>query len=250
MKHILYSIALGAVALAGCGSMDETYREFRGDGPIVYLAKYPQGSIEVLSGKSRLKMVLPPVTDIRVKKASLAWWADGANRTQTFSVDLNGMEVTVDTFVNEGSYVFSLTLYDETGKYSSLPVTLNGVTYGETYASLLNNRTLAGKPHRDGTSTMTIVFLPADAPPLVATRVGWKIQNTRWTDTVIYPHFDGSLILPDTLKIPKFNSDSIYYSAIFKPVETFIDTFMVVRKYEKETDYVKPGDSNTWSDKK
>jgi hypothetical protein len=242
MKHILYGIALGVVALAGCGGMDETYREFRGDGPIVYLAKYPQDSIRILSGNRRLKMVLPPVTDIRVKQGALTWWADGGYYyTKTFDIAGSGQktEVMIDTLVSEGSYVFSLTLYDETGKYSSLPVTLSGVTYGATYSNLLVNRKIVTLTN-DGSSgvvgEMMIVFLAADVPPLVATKVGWKVNNTQWRDTLLYPRIVESGILNDTLKIPKFNSDSIWYNAIFKPVATFIDSFVVARKYEKQTD--------------
>ncbi|MDR3366670.1 MAG: DUF4998 domain-containing protein [Prevotellaceae bacterium] len=240
MKHILYSVSLAAMVLAGCGGMDETYKEFRGDGPIVYLGKYPSEAIQVLPGKRRLKMIFPPLTDIRVAKGELTWWASGANHTQTFDIaPKETTEVIIDEHVAEGSYVFALKLYDATGKYSSLATTLNGVTYGNTYEELLknNNRTLVSAL-RGGTRIMTIIFFPTDVPPLVATRVAWKENNTTWRDTLIYPYSrDGTVFSPDTLKISNFCSDSLAYSAIFKPESTFIDEFVVGPKYEKESDH-------------
>ena len=236
MKHILYTMALAAVALAGCGGMDETYKALRGDGPILYLGKFPENSIQVFSGKKRLRMVLPAITDIRVAKGAMTWWSDGANRTKDFDVNPDSTEVLIDTLVDEGAYVFSLTLYDATGSYSSLATTINGVTYGDAYEGTLqeSNRKLASA-HRDGTKKMTITFLSTDVPPLAATRVSWKIKNTTWRDTLIYPYYlDGAIVSPDTLVIRDFSSDSIAYSAIFKPTDTFIDEFVVGPGYATE----------------
>jgi hypothetical protein len=230
-------MALAAV-LAGCGGMDETYKAFRGDGPIVYLAKFPENSVRVLPGNRRLKMIFPQITDIRVAKGTITWWSEGANRTQNFEVNPTGTtELIIDTLVDEGSYVFSLTLYDETGAYSSLAATLNGVTYGKTYEDNLSNRKFASA-NRNGVGTMTIIFYSADVPPLTATRVGWKINNTTWTDTVIYAYDrDGVIVSPDTLRIAKFRSDSLSYSAIFKPEDAFIDEFVVGPTYQKEAEH-------------
>jgi hypothetical protein len=235
MKHVLYTTALAAATLTGCGGMDETYKEFRGDGPIVYLSKFPETSIRMMSGKKRLKMVLPPLTDARIAKGEITWWSTGTDHTQSFDVKTEGTEVTIDAFVDEGNYVFSLTLYDATGKYSSLPATLNGVTYGDTYESLLTNRQLISAK-RNGIGTMEIVFAPVEVPPLAATQVYWKVKGV-WKDTTIYPqdyNGDGSIDSPDKLEIVNFSSDSLAYCAIFKPDTTFIDEdkFVTVRRYE------------------
>lgn len=240
-----------AAALAGCGGMDETYKEFRGDGPIVYLAKFPENSVQVLPGKRRLKMLFPQITDIRVAKGTITWWSDGANRTQNFDVNpVGSTELIIDTLVDEGSYVFSLTLYDATGVYSSLATTLTGVTYGKTYEASLPNRLLVSA-HRDGVKKMTVVFYATDVPPLTATRVEWKINNTTWTDTTIYAYYlDGTIHSPDTLIINNFNSDSLAYSAVFKPTDTFIDEFAIGPKYEREQDQPadEHGNVEKWTD--
>jgi hypothetical protein len=242
MKNILYAIALTALTLTGCGGMDETYKELRGDGPIVYLGKFPDDAIQVSSGKERLKIALPPVTDIRVATGKLTWWSDGADHAKAFDVDPAGTEIIVDEHVPDGSYVFLLTLYDATDAYSSLATTINGVTYGKTYEAVQsgNNRVLDSVSRNVTTKRMYIRFYPADAPPLYATRVRWKENNNSaaWRDTLIGCYRkDGKTFSIDELVIPNFRSDSLAYSAILKPDTAFIDEFEIGPRYEREADH-------------
>jgi hypothetical protein len=232
-----------AVAVVGaCGEMNETYKEFLGDGPIVYLAKYPDNSIVVHSGKKRLKLICPITSDPRVAKGTITWWADGGDQTQNFDV-AQGVptEILIDQHVSEGSYAFTLKLYDATGSYASLNMTVTGETYGDVYESLLSekNRVLASLPERPMTRVLSLYFLPADVPPLYATQVEWK-ENGAWVrDTMIYPYIsNGSQFSGDTVSIPNFYSDSLRYRAIFKPTSTFIDSFVVNPRYETNVNWL------------
>jgi hypothetical protein len=240
MKKVFYGMIVVA-AMGACGGMDETYKEFLGDGPIVYLAKYPDNAIVVHAGKKRLKLICPPTTDPRVAKGSLTWWADGAYQTKEFDVAQGAStEILVDEHVDEGNYAFTIKLYDVTGAYSSLNMTATGETYGDIYEGLLSDQNrVRNYLSRPVDKTLTMCFLPADAPPLYATRVEWK-ENGEWTrDTMVYPYvFDGYQMSGDTVRIPNFYSDSLRYSAIFKPTSTFLDSFVVGPRYETNPDWV------------
>ena len=59
--------------VSACGGMDETYKDFIGDKPIVYLARNESDSIKVQNGRERVRMTIPPTMDPRIEYVKVTW---------------------------------------------------------------------------------------------------------------------------------------------------------------------------------
>jgi len=123
--------------IAACTPMDDKYKQFVDDGPIVYLSKLDVNAVKVIGERNRVNIQWPKQEDPRGKKAIIYW----ANKTENREIEINPAQET-SFFIsplNEGSYIFDIFLTDNDGN-SSIPISLTGNSYGAIYESYLINR--------------------------------------------------------------------------------------------------------------
>lgn len=142
MKKVYYMMLMAVIALmASCDGMDEPYKEFIKDGPIIYIGK--ADSLEAFSGHNRIKLTWQMQNDPRGTKACIYW----KDRSESVEVDLDRSQKLLECTINdlqEASYVFEVVIYDKYG-HSSLPAEVMGTVYGDIYANYLNPRSYTKK---------------------------------------------------------------------------------------------------------
>ena len=150
MKKILILILTGL--LAACTPMDNKYKDFIKDGPIVYLSKLDEKSVVVIGERERVNFQWSALSDPRGKKAIIYW----ANKSEKFETVFNPATPT-SIFVaplKEGSYIFEIFITDNEGN-SSIPISTSGYSYGRLYESYLINRKITGSALTDNGRTVT-----------------------------------------------------------------------------------------------
>ena len=123
--------------IAACTPMDDKYKDFVDDGPIVYLSKLDVNTVKVTGERNRVMFQWPAMSDPRGKTVVIYW----ANKTEKLEKEINPAQET-SFFIpqlNEGSYIFDVFLTDKDGN-SSIPISLTGNSYGAIYESYLINR--------------------------------------------------------------------------------------------------------------
>jgi hypothetical protein len=135
MKKNIIFIML--VLLAACSPMNDKYKDFIKDGPIVYLSKLNTDEVKVTGNRERIHFQWPALTDPRGKKVIISW----ANKTEKLETEFDP-SVPTSIYVGplrEGSYIFEINIIDNEGN-SSIPVFVTGYSYGLFYESYLINR--------------------------------------------------------------------------------------------------------------
>ncbi|MGV8091073.1 MAG: DUF4998 domain-containing protein [Mangrovibacterium sp.] len=224
MKNaIICLVAALSFMSSGCGPMDERYSELIEDGPILYISKPDDKSIQVSPGRNRLKISWPKSNDPRGKYAVVSW----ANNTKSTKVDINqtGMtEVVIDN-LTEGSYIFDITLFDLLGN-TSLPVSKVGTVYGEDYERYLINWSLNGFTLSSGYAVLT--FAEPKDNTIAGSKITWSSNGSG------KKLFAGSDL--KTVTIEDFNSLSFACNTVYLPETTAIDSFYSPAKvYVKNT---------------
>ena len=211
MKHLFFFIMIAGM-LAGCSPMDDNYSNFLEDGPVVYLAKLEADSVQVNGGRYRLGISWPKLDDVRPKKATITW----ANGTSSTGVDVKDGSATsvVIGSLDEASYIFEITLYDDEGN-SSLTTSVTGTVYGEAYEKYLQNREVTAFDLQDSQATLTFDELAGET--CIGTEVLWG-QNGQ-DNTVLMDSATSQVVLDG------FCSSSFRYRAMYKPEAAAIDTF-------------------------
>ena len=215
----LYILILSIVAATGaCRKMDDYKDKYLSDGTITYSGKIDSVKAHPGDGRIMLSGLLiadPKITELRI------YWNNKADSfvlpiTRTSGVDtvrpiLNKME--------EGVKTFTLVTFDKFGNRSE-EVTTTGRVYGDTYKSLLLNRTI-----KDGLNAGDSVSLEWNVMDASTGALGCEIRytdnsnnlqtkfvNRTDTKTVLNNYKLGStfnyrtLFLPDTLAIDTFYS--------------------------------------------
>jgi hypothetical protein len=215
-KMILPIILL--LFLAGCGPMDETYREFWDDGVIVYPAK--ADSVETYPGDNRIVLSWQLRGDPSIVRAKIYW----NNRTDSLDtpVTLSGTLVEkIDvqlSNLSEASYAFDIYMFDGKGN-RSVPVSTTGRVYGDVYRKSLLVRYITGAEY--GAGKMTITW-------------GNRVDATSVGTEIVYASTDGSqhsiFEVPDAVStvISDFDynaGNTFAVRSVYLPVPEAIDTF-------------------------
>lgn len=215
MKKFI-SILVGVWALCSvisCGPMDETYKDFIKDGPIMYLTRLSTDSIVVRNGWERVEVSFPIITDGRSSKVVLAM-----NQEDTLKYDLV-KDGRTNVFLNnmrEGSVIFSAWLEDEEGN-KSLATDFTGNVYGEQYKNYLLNRSIVSKIMNNG--NLIIKYVTLLDSTVVASRLTWNNNGVQTTKVSFYNeserdtlnNFQGNTFTMETLHVPDKNVlDSIW----------------------------------------
>ncbi|KAA6350774.1 hypothetical protein EZS27_001878 [termite gut metagenome] len=222
MKKKLYTKIIGfsllLITMAGCGAMDETYKDLRGDSPIVYLGKLDVSTIVVQSGRERVKISWPALYDPRVEYTKITW-ANGTRETDVPVTYGKPTEVTLNTNLPEALYDFVFQNFSSDG-LSSVAVSSIGEVFGNTYESYLRNRNIASINLNKAENIATITFPVLGDSTLVGTEVRWTKQSDGTPTTVYFANTSDNRIV-----LNNFKGQDFEYRCRFLPTPNAIDDF-------------------------
>ncbi|MDR1223959.1 MAG: DUF4998 domain-containing protein [Tannerella sp.] len=204
--------------LAGCGSMDETYREFWDDGVIIYPAK--ADSVKTYPGNNRLILSWQLRGDPSITRAKI-YWNNGTDSLDT-PVTLTGAlveKINVQlSDLPEASYSFDIYMFDGKGNHS-IPVSTTGKVYGENYWKSLLARYVTGAEY--GAGKMTIIW----GNRVDATSVGTKITYNA-TDNSQHSIFEAPDAVSTVISDFDYSAGNTFsVSSAYLPTPEAVDTF-------------------------
>jgi hypothetical protein len=212
-----------AVFAGACTSIDDNYKDFVEDGPIVYLTKLNVEDITIIGERYRVNITLPPLYDLRAKKV-LVYWANKTQHTEQ-PVNTGGETSFVIESLTEGTYIFEFILIDDNGN-KSLTTPVTAEVYGDVYEGYLMNRAITDYK-KD-----TLTFAEVKEPTMLHTIIEWSengVEKQAIRDTL-----NTRLILQD------FNPSSFRYRTAYQPgkIDTFYSPYSYMLVNPKEEDIV------------
>jgi hypothetical protein len=221
MKNNIFLFMLILFVVA-CTPMDDKYKQFVDDGPIVYISKLNDEAVKVTGERNRINMSWPKQEDPRGKKAIVYW----ANKTEKFECEVNPALET-SFFIsplNEGSYIFEVIITDNDGN-SSIPISLAGYAYGSIYESYLMNRRVTSSSLPDAEDRKVTSAEVVDMT-MVATDFKWLDRNKK--------EFVASIPATEmTGTLENCRSLSFMYRTLYSP-EGGVDIFYAPWEYYTE----------------
>lgn len=241
MRTIIIFIAslIGIILICNrCTDMDETYREY-----VIPSGKHYPGKAKspvAYSGKERVKLVWAKGADPKVNKARVFW----NNYTDSIETAITPTQDSVFLLIDplpEGNYSFVIKTYD-TDNYVSVPVEINGISYGESFQSYLLNRAIESDIIDAKTAILSINW---GNPDLINGMLGAEVKykNTAGGITNLFVPSD-----EEYTEISDFDISSRSYSfrSFFLPDSLCIDTF-VIDPFEQRTPPIKAKiDRSNW----
>lgn len=211
IKYIYFSLAVAICSLFSCSKMDDTYMDFARNGEITYTKK--ADSVAVYPGKGRVKISFvglgPKVSKVKI------YWNHKTASVEAPVLSTNGSLSVVVQELAEGAYSFDIFTFDKSGN-TSVPQTVTGNVYGESYQGTLRVRTIEGSNISKGVGAVDWFSSPAGA---ISTEIRYT-DNAGVAQVVYAPAGE------NITSLPKFKSGrSITYRTLFLPEATSIDTF-------------------------
>jgi len=220
IKTNLISFILLAVVSA-CGGMDETYKDFIGDKPIVYLARNESDSIKVQYGRERVKMTIPPAMDPRIEYVKVTW-NNGMHEKKVPVVYKEPTIFIIDENLPEGMYDFVITNHTEDGLYS-ISASATGETYGATYESYLRNRNIQKIEVDMVTSDITLHFPMLSDSIIKGTEMKWMKDGIEKTE--YFPNTEDNMISIENFPFTDEEIGEFQYRVHVLPNKDAIDVF-------------------------
>ncbi len=205
------------LSLYGCSKMDATYKEFLTNSDKLYPGKVD--SVQVFTGRERIKFDVLLSSDPKVKKVKVFW--DG--REQSFETPVNPEEIgrrkeILIPAVEEGDYTFYLITYDRDDN-PSIPVEIFSRVYGDAFESNLINRFMISENNFE-TDSVEIHWAEADLS-YADLRVEINYEDADGSAQVIFVEQDE---LRTTLRNYKWGLP-FSYQTIVQPDSTCMDEF-------------------------
>jgi len=213
------AIIVLCIVCAHCTKYDE-YKKYMPDGEIIYPQK--ADSVKIYPGNKRVLLEWV-IVDPKVTSCKVFYEHEGIQGEMVVPINA-GSNFENDTIrviipdLEETVYVFKIVSYDDFGN-SSLSVEVEGRVFGEMFERSLLNRVLNKVKYKE-TEGLTLEWFAADA-----NEIGIKFDYTDTNgnhQTMVVDQPEMSTLLPD-FKI----SESFFYSTMYKPLPTAIDTFYV-----------------------
>ncbi len=222
--HIIKTNLIGLILLAvvsACGGMDETYKDYIGDKPIVYLARNESDSIKVQYGRERVKMTIPPTMDPRIEYVKVTW-NNGMYEKKIPVVYKEPTVFIIDENLPEGMYDFVITNHTEDGLFS-ISASATGETYGATYESYLRNRNIQKIEVDMATSDMTLHFPMLSDSIIKGTEMKWMQDGVEKTE--YFPNTEDNMISIENFPLTDEEIGEFQYRVHVLPNEDVIDVF-------------------------
>lgn len=220
-KSIIPSFCYSVIALlylTGCGSMDETYRDFWDEGVIIYPAK--ADSVKTYPGNNRIILSWQLRGDPSITSTKIYW----NNRTDSLDtpITLTGALVEkIDVQLSnlpEASYAFDIYMFDGKGN-RSIPVSTTGKVYGENYQKSLLVRYVTNAEY--GSGKMIITWGNRVDATSVCTKISYN--STDGSQHIIFETPDaGSTVISDF----DYNAGNTFtVNSAYLPTPEALDTF-------------------------
>lgn len=139
MKKIYLWLLLPLLILGGCESLEDTYKDYAGDGPIRYLVKCDD--LDVKAGWNRLVVSWKSVDDPIIDKVKVSWTVDGIGRDTLLERGTVACSLPCD---GNFTYQVSVANMDKHGN-TSLAVTQAGRPYSPEHEQVLIFPTMVNK---------------------------------------------------------------------------------------------------------
>ncbi|MDR2472201.1 MAG: DUF4998 domain-containing protein [Tannerella sp.] len=217
MKKI--SFLFTALMLFACHPMDDKYSEFANEGPITYIAKLNDADIQAIGERNRVHFIWPKQNDPRGSKVNIYW----ANKTghYTQAVDPSKETNFYVSGLDEGSYIFEISILDDYGHFS-IPVSVTVTVYGAIWESYLANRNFLTNT-QDG-DNRKLTYRTNTDKTAIGTQFEWKQDNQTYTAYVDSGSVEGFLenfkalsfrfrtqYIPEQGGVDVFNSPWMYF---------------------------------------
>lgn len=139
MKTIYLWLLLPLLIVGGCESLEDTYKDYAGDGPIRYLAKCDD--LDVKAGWNRLVVSWKSVDDPIIDKVKVSWTVDGVGRDTLLERGTLACSLPCDGNL---TYLVSVANMDKNGN-TSLAATQVGRPYSPEHEQVLVFPTMVNK---------------------------------------------------------------------------------------------------------
>ena len=139
MKKIYLWLLLPLSIFGGCESLEDTYKDYAGDGPIRYLVKCDD--LDVKAGWNRLVVSWKSVDDPIIDKVKVSWTVDGIGRDTLLERGTFACSLPCDGNL---TYQVSVANMDKNGN-TSLAVTQVGRPYSPEHEQVLIFPTMVNK---------------------------------------------------------------------------------------------------------
>lgn len=211
IKYIYFSLVVAVCSFFSCSKMDDTYMDFARNGEITYTKK--ADSVAVYPGNGRVKISFvglgPKVSKVKV------YWNHKAASLEVPVLSTDGRLDVLVPDLAEGAYSFDIFTFDKSGN-TSVPQTVTGNVYGESFQGTLRVRNIEGSNISKGVGAVDWFSSPAGA---ISTQV--KYTDNAGVEQVVYAPASENIT-----SLPKFKSGrSITYRTLFLPEANAIDTF-------------------------
>lgn len=222
-----YYITIAAISIffIACSKMDSTYIDFTKKGSITYVGS--ADSVKVHSGKNRMKLSWK-IIDPSATKALIYW----NNKSDSLLVPVaiskapNLMEVWLND-MNEGSYSFNITLFDNKNN-KSIVVNAVGQVYGNNY---LNS--LLARPVKHAIYEKDTVKITWGTPDV--TVIGTEMKYTDKQNVVQVLRIPVDSVITKLDQFDFAHNETFEYRTLYLPDTLSVDTFYTVTKTVKVT---------------
>lgn len=222
LKNITYSLFLLGVFVIGfnaCSVEADDFKKYTEGGEISYTGKLD--SVEIFSGKNRIKLNALLSTDPQVSSFRVYWAS--RNDSVVIPVQENQIATNISHIIDnleENTYNFEIVTFDDKGN-SSVPVFSIGKVFGDRYQNSIINRPLVKKDLQIADNSAIVQFAPVDTSSGIIDSELEYIDNNNVTKSYTIP-------ADSTYQLILNNFDpgnTFKYRSSFKPDSTSIDTF-------------------------
>ncbi|MCU7550221.1 DUF4998 domain-containing protein [Chitinophagaceae bacterium LB-8] len=209
-------VFLVTLTLLSCSKWDD-FKKYTADGEILYTGRLD--SISVFSGMNRIRITGKLNADPKIVALKIFW----NNKADSVAYEIkrsNGAFFDQTFTVAEGVRTFTIFTYDAEGN-SSVPVTVTGVSYGDSYRRTINNRLISSITYVAATDSTTINWDAIDVKTALHTELKYPKNPDGDSVTVITSATNART----GLKGFNYQTSKFTYRTIYRPDSTSIDTF-------------------------
>ena len=251
MKNLVKFLTIYCIFLliVSCDSMDDAHKKYADESKRTYLGK-PENLV-AFSGKERVKLVWYANADPKLNTTVIYWNNRQDSIEQPFVRKQDGVQkdsVVIDKNMDgsplvEGTYLFELVNKNERGQ-RSLTAKVQGVSFGETYASGLKIRPVAnllfeGFDHVKQSSTVKVIW---DEAPFgsIKSKLIYKKRTTGEEVVLDVDNTETEITLTDVGNRLEHPDDVLYILSVYAP-SGFIDSIETAKQKEQLVHYMASG---------
>lgn len=156
MKRIITlacALVSGLLFISSCDTMETVYEQYKGDSPTQYVEKVKD--VIVSPGFNKAKLSWGPLSDPRIKKVVISW-ANNAG-SKTFDWDPSTPFEAVVEDLKEGSTIFSITTFDNSG-HNSVTVDVTSTVYGDNFKNSIEESAVTNGTYNETSNEIKLAL--------------------------------------------------------------------------------------------